>query len=65
MNLLENYIVEIHSESPAIYCLPNNEFITLYQLDITIDCYGVTKRIKTTMAKERWLKAKSDGYYLG
>lgn len=65
MNLLEHYIKEIHSEKPTIYELPHGDFITLVELDITIDCYGNIERIKTTMAKDKWLKAKEKGYYLG
>ena len=65
MNLLEHYIEEIHSEKSTIYELPHGDFITLVELDITINCYGNIERIKTTMVKDNWLKAKEKGYYLG
>lgn len=64
MNLLEHYIEEIHSEQEFKYEILNDDFVALVEADVTINCYGVVERVKTTMAKDKWLKAKELGYYL-
>ena len=68
MNLLEHYIKEIHNVQDvsdkyekAIRKKPKEP---LYEVDITVDCYGVVERMKKIMSKSALEQAKKQGYFL-
>ena len=68
MNLLEHYIKEIHNVEDvsdkyekAIRQKPKEP---LYEVDITVDCYGVVERMKKIMSKSALEQAKKQGYFL-
>ena len=68
MNLLEHYINKIHSVQDisdkyekAIRQKPKEP---LYEVDITVDCYGVVERKREIMSKSDFKKAKKQGYFL-
>lgn len=65
MNLLENYIVEIHSVTPYIAEWTeefNRDFV---EVDITTDCYGIKKREICVFDSISWGEIKEQGYYMG
>lgn len=68
MNLLEHYIIEIHSVKDI-----TNEFTEhfgyvpnepLLEVDLTYDCYGVVERCKTTFWKSNFDRVKNEGYFM-
>lgn len=68
MNLLEHYIKEIHSVHDV-----SDEFEKatgskpkepLYEIDITVNCYGVVERKRKIMSKSDFEQAKKQGYFL-
>ena len=68
MNLLEHYIKEIHNVEDvsdkyekAIRQKPKEP---LYEVDVTVDCYGVVERMKKIMSKSALEQAKKQGYFL-
>ena len=68
MNLLEHYIKEIHNVEDvsdkyekAIRKKPKEP---LYEVDVTVDCYGVVERMKKIMSKSALEQAKKQGYFL-
>ena len=68
MNLLEHYIKEIHSVQyvsdmyeKAIGHKPKEP---LYEVDVTVDCYGVVERTRKFMSKSDFEQAKKQGYFL-
>ena len=68
MNLLEHYIKEIHSVQDisekyenAIRHKPKEP---LYEVDITVDCYGVVERMRKIMNKSEFEQTKKQGYFL-
>ena len=68
MNLLEHYIKEIHNVQEvsdkyekAIRQKPKEP---LYEVDVTVDCYGVVERKRGFMSKSEFERAKKQGYFL-
>ena len=68
MNLLEHYIKEIHNVQDvsdkferAIGHKPKEP---LYEVDVTVDCYGVVERMRKNMNKSEFEQAKKQGYFL-
>ena len=68
MNLLEHYIKEIHGVQDvsdkyekAIRHKPKEP---LYEVDVTVDCYGVVERTRKIMSKSDFEQAKKQGYFL-
>ena len=68
MNLLEHYIKEIHSVQDvsdkyekAIGHKPKEP---PYEVDVTVDCYGVVERTRKIMSKSEFEQAKKQGYFL-
>lgn len=65
MNLLENYIKEIHSEKPYTEewtkKFPDRKFV---EVDITVDSYGGIKRIQDVYNTVEWDEIKKKGYYM-
>ena len=68
MNLLEHYIKEIHNVQDV-----SDKFVKttgikpkepLYEVDVTVDCYGVVERTRKIMSKSEFEQAKKQGYYL-
>lgn len=58
MNLIEHYIIEIHSET----FLPNvKDFI---EVDLTYNCYGSVERNLYMFHVDAWKEAKEKGYFL-
>lgn len=66
MNVLEHYIVEIHSVEPykADWTreFPDREFV---EVDVTHDCYGSVVRQKEVWNTVEFEQYKKDGYWLG
>ena len=66
MNLLENYIVEIHSEEPWFEAwmtdFPEKKFV---RVDMTMNCYGNKRRSTYVWNTVMWAKIKEQGYYMG
>jgi hypothetical protein len=66
VNLLEQYIVEIHSEEPCVEDwmsqFPGKEFV---KIDMTTNCYGSKKRSTYVWNTTMWAKIKAQGYYMG
>ncbi|WP_144564069.1 hypothetical protein [Bacillus licheniformis] len=65
MNLLEQYIQEVHNEEP--YSEPwtkrfEDEFA---KAEITTNSYGVVKRHTEVWTKKQWNDIKKQGYYMG
>ena len=68
MNLLEHYIKEIHNVqdvsdkfASSTGCKPKEP---LYEVDITVNCYGVIERMSKFMSKSEFEQAKKQGYFL-
>ena len=68
MNLLEHYIKEIHSVQDV-----SNKFEKatggkpkepLYEVDVTVNCYGVVERKRKFISKSEFEQAKKQGYFL-
>ena len=65
MNLLEVYIVEIHSEKPYTEGWTKKFDKEFVEVDVTTNCYGSVKRNTTIWTTEELKKYKEDGYYMG
>ncbi len=65
MNLLEQYIKEIHSEVPYeaewMSKFPDKKFV---KVDVTTDCYGRLKRAKHIFDTKEWARYKTQGYWM-
>lgn len=68
MNLLEHYIKEIHSVDDV-----SNRFEKatgrkptepLYEVDVTVYCYGAVERKREFMSKSEFEEAKKRGYFM-
>ena len=68
MNLLEHYIKEIHNVqdvSDKYEKATGSELKEpLYEVDITVDCYGVVERTRKIMTKSEFEQAKKQSYFL-
>ena len=68
MNLLEHYIKEIHNVQDISdkyeKATGNKPKEPLYEVDITVDCYGVVERTRKIMNKSEFEQAKKQGYFL-
>ncbi len=64
MNILENYIKEIHSVKPYTEDwtkdFPDREFV---EVDITVNCYGCIERKRDVFSTKEWEEIKEQGYY--
>lgn len=64
MNLLEQYIEEIHSVKPHTADWTkkfNKEFV---EVEITTNCYGVTETKKRIFDTDEWEQVKFKGYFM-
>ena len=59
MNLIEHYILEIHSEKQS-ESMPDYVIV-----DLTVDCYGRVERTKHIATRWQWADEKYQGYYMG
>ena len=68
MNLLEHYIKEIHNVEDVSdkyeKAIRKKLKEPLYEVDVTVDCYGVVERMKKIMSKSDFEQAKKQGYFL-
>ena len=68
MNLLEYYIKEIHSVQDVsdnfARATGHKPKDPLYEVDITVNCYGVVERKRELMSKSEFEQAKKQGYFL-
>lgn len=65
VNLLEQYIVEIHSVKPCTDEWTEkfeDDFVTV---DITTNCYGSKRRHSPIFSVTDWERYKEQGYYMG
>ena len=67
MNLLEHYIKEIHSVTDVtkeyINYTNDDPLEPLFEIDMTVDCYGNISRTKTRFWEKEWETIKKRGYY--
>lgn len=68
MNLLEHYIVEVHSVKDITdefikHCkdVPKEPYL---EIDMTYNCYGIIERHKQRFWKSDWDMANKQGYFL-
>lgn len=68
MNLLEHYIKEIHNVQDVSdkfeRTTGHKPKEPLYEVDITVNCYGVVERKREIMSKSDFEQAKKQGYFL-
>ena len=68
MNLLEHYIKDIHSVQDISdkfeRATESKLKEPLYEVDVTVDCYGVVERMRKIMSKSDFEQAKKQGYFL-
>ncbi|MGN8233088.1 hypothetical protein ACTHAL_001313 [Priestia flexa] len=65
MNILENYIVEVHNEEPCDADWTKKFHPkTFVKVDITSDCHGSIKRSTDIFETEEWKKIKKQGYFM-
>lgn len=57
MNILEHYIVEVHSEVDVED--------GVVEVDFTDNCYGAKNRRQRRYPKQMWEDIKARGYYMG
>ena len=63
MNLLQVYILEIHSvEDVTDRCKWATE--PMIEVDMTTECYGKIERRKEVFSESAWEGAKEKGWYL-
>ena len=64
MNILEQYIVEVHSVKPY-----TEEWTKVYpeefvKVDVTRDCYGSKKRVERIWKTDEWSEILDKGYWM-
>lgn len=68
MNLLEHYIKEIHSAQDVSdkfeKATGRKPTEPLYEVDVTVNCYGAVERKREFMSKSEFEQAKKHGYFL-
>ena len=68
MNLLEHYIKEIHNVQDVFdkyeKAIGHEPKEPLYEVDVTVDCYGVVEQMRKFMSKSEFEQAKKQGYFL-
>lgn len=64
MNLLEQYIKEIHSVEPYTDEWTEKYHKDFVEVDLTINCYGSVERKTRIFSEEEWEKTKEQGYYM-
>ena len=68
MNLLEHYIKEIHSVQDVSdkyeKATGRKPKEPLYEVDVTVNCYGAAELKREFMSKSEFEQAKKQGYFL-
>ena len=68
MNLLEHYIEEIHSVQDVSdkfeKATGRKPKEPLYEVDVTVNCYGAVERKRKFISKSEFEQAKKQGYFL-
>lgn len=64
MNILENYIVEIHDVSPCEEEWTKEFKKDFVKVDMTSNCYGNKTRKEHIFTVGMWGEVKSRGYYM-
>ena len=68
MNLLEHYIKEIHSVQDVSdkfeKATGRKPKEPLYEVDVTVNCYGEVERKRKFISKSEFDQAKKQGYFL-
>ena len=64
MNLVECYILEIHSEKDVTERMQFTPMERMIEVDLTYDCYGNTHRVKRVFCESELIVAKARGYFL-
>ena len=68
MNLLEHYIKEIHSVQDVSdkfeKATGHKPKEPLYEVDVTVNCYGAVERKRKFISKSEFEQAKKQGYFL-
>lgn len=65
MNLLEQYIEEVHSVVPLTDDWTKEFDHGFVKVDITTSCYGTSHQHFSVFSDEEWKDVKEKGYYLG
>lgn len=60
MNLLEHYIKEVIKETKR----KTQRGTDIVEVEMVVDCYGVTEQTTHWFLPSEWEQAKKDGYYL-
>ncbi len=63
MNILEQYIEEVHSVTPVTYEWAK-EGMVFVEVDVTSNCYGNRKRDIQVFEKGEWEVNKKRGYWM-
>ena len=58
MNILENYILEVHGIKEF------EKYPNMIEVDVTRDCWGDIQRTKHITSKEQWQKDLKNGYFM-
>ena len=67
MNLLEHYIKEVHSITDVSNKYKKYHWYrgeTMYEVVMTVDCYGYIEVCTHTFTESQWADAQVLGYYL-
>lgn len=64
MNLLVHYITAIHSVKDVTEHF-KHATEPMYEVDMTINCFGIVERKKEIFCQSAWEGAKEKGWYLG
>ena len=58
MNLLENYIKEVHGIKEC------EKYPDVIEVDVTCDCWGSVQRAKHLTTKKQWQTDVENGYFM-
>ncbi|WP_144511567.1 hypothetical protein [Bacillus sp. FJAT-22090] len=64
MNMLEQYIQEIHSVEPHTADWTKEYCESFVEVTMTTECYGVVENKKRVFGVVEWERVKAQGYYM-
>ncbi|AII28523.1 hypothetical protein [Enterococcus phage ECP3] len=64
MNMLEQYIKEVHSVTPYTESWTKQYGKDFLMVDLTVNCYGSLSRNERLFSVDEWEEAKKKGYYM-
>lgn len=64
MNMLEQYIKEVHSVTPYTESWMKQYHKDFLMVDLTVNCYGSLSRSERLFSVDEWEEAKEKGYYM-